>query len=474
MQNNEILYHERFRPQYHFTAPQGWLNDPNGLLYYQGEYHMFYQYNPHDIRWGDPYWGHAVSQDMIHWEHLPIALEPDALGSIFSGTIVVDAGNTSGFFGEEGGLVAFFTHHTDSEEYQSMAYSVDRGRTWTKYANNPVLRGGGGVAWKDFRDPKVLRYHDIWLMIVGGGLYRFYQSEDLINWTLKSEMAVFEEFPDLFQLQGSWVLNVNGYEYYTGLMTAQGFQPAQPSRAADFGNSWQACYTFENMPDDRCVWIAWMRDSAKGPTAPWRCSMSVPRDLRLVTCGQHKQIVQWPVKELDTLRTPYFECADVPVSECDLSAVRGQCLDIEVEFEVLSQEPFGIRCLAHDGRYTEIGCHPAENLIYTDTRVAHAEAYDDCLTMFAPKMSAIGNQTTVLGKLYTAFCPVSQTMNIRILLDNSTVEAFFEGGKEVCTTNVYPEPKADGISLFGSGQRIRSLRVYRMNSIWKSTEKAMV
>ena len=153
------LYRERFRPMYHFTAPKGWLNDPNGLICFRGRYHLFYQYNPKDVVWDMPHWGHAVSDDMIHWKHLPIALYPDALGSIFSGTIVADTGNTSGLFGPEGGLVALFTHHAaDRTEYQSLAYSRDGGLTWTKYPGNPVLRGGPGPDWKVFRDPKVLRF----------------------------------------------------------------------------------------------------------------------------------------------------------------------------------------------------------------------------------------------------------------------------------------------------------------------------
>ena len=136
-----MLYNEPYRPQYHFSAPQNWLNDPNGLVYYEGEYHLFYQHNPNDIVWGPMYWGHAVSKDLVHWENLPIALEPDELGTIFSGCCIVDKDDTSGLFGGKSGLIAYYTAHLDRGEKhcietQCMAYSTDKGRTWIKYSGN--------------------------------------------------------------------------------------------------------------------------------------------------------------------------------------------------------------------------------------------------------------------------------------------------------------------------------------------------
>lgn len=150
-------YAEPYRPQYHFSQATQWTNDPNGLVYYKGEYHLFYQYHPYSTIWGPMHWGHAVSPDLIHWTHLPIALAPDALGNIYSGSVVVDQHDSSGFFGGGEGLVAIFTQHNaqtppDGPEVQSIAYSTDQGRTWTKYANNPVLPNPGV---RDFRDPKV-------------------------------------------------------------------------------------------------------------------------------------------------------------------------------------------------------------------------------------------------------------------------------------------------------------------------------
>ena len=186
-------YREQHRPQYHFTPESGWMNDPNGLVYYQGEYHLFYQHNPASTVWGPMHWGHAVSRDLVHWEHLPIALYPDSLGYIFSGSVVIDENNTSGFAppgSTEKALVAIFTYHNmeyeragrQDRESQAIAYSLDRGRTWTKYAGNPVLPNKGDV---DFRDPKVTWHEPTkrWIMPLAVGDYlEIFVSPDLKKW----------------------------------------------------------------------------------------------------------------------------------------------------------------------------------------------------------------------------------------------------------------------------------------------------
>lgn len=462
-----MLYHERFRPQYHFSASHGWMNDPNGLIFYEGEYHLFYQYNPEDICWGAPHWGHAVSSDLIHWNNLPVALFPDDLGSIFSGTIVSDENNTSGLFASGGGLVALFTHHAaDGTEYQSLAYSSDKGRTWTKYAGNPVIRGKDDLAWKNFRDPKVLRWKNQWLMITGGGQYRLFVSDDLIQWKLMADMALFEEFPDLFRMDDQWVLNINGYGYYVGIMTAHGFIPQQDILPEDFANSWQACYSYENVPDNRRIWLAWMRDSAKGPTAPWRCNLSIPRELRLRKSNEGMKLLQYPIAEVENLRRPYIRMKDISIEAVDLSSAQGKYLDIELEVELHGTESFGIRCFSNGERYAEIGCRPLESLIYADTTKASSPEFDTLNTMFAASMSASGNQARILAKMYSCFYQVGKIIKLRLLLDGSTLEAFFDEGEATAAMNVYPADDAAGLHLFGKGHWVRSLVVYRMESIW--------
>ena len=208
---------DRYRPSFHFTPPSNWLNDPNGLLYFEGEYHLFYQYHPHSTLWGPMHWGHAVSVDLVNWQHLPIALHPDEHGMIFSGSAVVDWHNSAGF-GEKT-LVAIFTYSNERRESQNLAYSTDKGRTWTKYAGNPVIPYPDHF---NFRDPKVIWHEDHWVMsLAAGDTVLFYTSIDLKHWDQSGSFGggygstdgVWET-PDLFQLpvanasDSRWVLIV--------------------------------------------------------------------------------------------------------------------------------------------------------------------------------------------------------------------------------------------------------------------------
>ncbi len=239
---------EAFRPQFHFSPKTGWMNDPNGLVYDNGEYHLFYQHNPNDTKWGPMHWGHAVSSDLIHWQDLPIALEPDKLGMIFSGSAVIDADNTANF--GKGAMVAVFTHDLSSAESQSLAYSTDHGRTWTKYALNPVLEPPNNL--RNFRDPKVFWYTPgygagHWVMLVAAGSsVLIYESSDLKNWKFSSNFGLgygatcgVWETPDLLELpitggsQKRWVLTVGvnncapaggtGVQYFVGQFDGKTF-----------------------------------------------------------------------------------------------------------------------------------------------------------------------------------------------------------------------------------------------------------
>lgn len=473
LQNINVTYGETYRPQFHFSASKGWINDPNGPIWYRGEYHLFYQYCPDSLVWDGATlgWGHAVSNDLVNWKHLPMALFPDELGSIFSGTVVADEKNTSGLFGNTGGLVAIFTHHTaDGREYESLAYSEDDGRTWKKYAGNPVLTGENTVDWKDFRDPKVFWHEPSghWIMALGGGRYRIYHSQNLREWELCSDMAVFEEFPDLFLLDGKWILNVNGFHYYIGTFDGCRFRSEQPCIQGDFGNSWQACYTFENMPDGRTVWIAWMRDAGKGPTFPWRGNMSVPRELYLEKHGDQEIILQRPIRELETLRIPLFEAENLLLSECDLSEIHGQCLDIEIEMEEDDEKPFGLCLLEKGNARTEVGCRPQENMIYVDTLHTTACAYEGNTRTFSGRLNGVSEPVCMLSQVFYAYRPAGEYLRIRVLVDHSTLEVFFGDGEQVCTVNIYPDQDADGLHLFGEASlKVKKIGVYHMKGIWE-------
>lgn len=328
------IYTEPYRPQIHFSPQAHWMNDPNGLVYFQHQYHLFYQYYPESTVWGPMHWGHAISKDMIHWKHLPIALYPDKLGYIFSGSAVVDVKNTSGL-GRNGKtpLVAIYTNHdpegekkgSDTYQNQSLAYSLDAGKTWIKYNHNPVLKNPG---IKDFRDPKVSWYEpqQKWIITLATQDHiSFYSSKNLIDWKKESEFGKtigahggVWECPDLFPLndQGKkvWVLLVsinpggpNGgsaTQYFTGEFDGNVFTPYKTdTRWIDYGPDDYAGVTWSNT-GDRKVFLGWMSNWLYGtsvPTDKWRSAMTVPRELSLLNKNGNYYLQSKPVKELNTL-----------------------------------------------------------------------------------------------------------------------------------------------------------------------------
>ncbi|MBK8020736.1 MAG: glycoside hydrolase family 32 protein [Chloroflexi bacterium] len=273
---NYDLYDEPFRPQFHYSPPQAWMNDPNGMVYLDGEYHLFYQYNPDDVIWGPMHWGHAVSTDLVHWETLPIALYPDDLGTIFSGSIVIDTDNTAGF--GENAMVAVYSYHTQT---QGLAYSLDRGRTWTKYDGNPII----DALYQDFRDPKVFWHEPTgrWVMIISAGREaQIFTSPNLIDWTFASRFAAGHvvatwEVPDLFPLEidgvTRWVMLVSvgghapaggsGIQYFIGDFDGQTFTNENPTGTTlwfDYGPDNYAGTTWFNAPEGKKLYIGWLNN----------------------------------------------------------------------------------------------------------------------------------------------------------------------------------------------------------------------
>ena len=322
------------RPLLHFTPPAGWTNDPNGTLYLDGEYHLFYQHYPDDIVWGPMHWGHAVSPDLLTWEHLPIALAPDELGMCFSGSAVVDEANTSGFGNseQEGAkppkppLVAVYTSHSGEDgaqvQRQSIAYSNDGGRTFRKYAGNPVV---SEPAFRDFRDPRCFWHGPTksWVMVVAAGdRARLYRSANLRQWQFASEFgpvpalgdAVWE-CPDLFPLPWGdgekWVFSLsvtsggptggNGVKYFVGSFDGTRYTAETAPRLADHGLDFYAPITFTGTPG-RTVWIGWLNSWAYSTATPaegWRGMMSLPRELSLAESPDGPILVQQTCAELD-------------------------------------------------------------------------------------------------------------------------------------------------------------------------------
>jgi fructan beta-fructosidase len=302
-------YTEPFRPQYHFSPPAGWMNDPNGLLYYEGEYHLYYQAIPHTHESKGPkHWGLALSRDLVHWQPMPIALYPDELGEIWSGSAVVDWHNSSGLqSGREKVLVALYTSRTEAAQQQSLATSNDRGRSWTKYEGNPVISNS---EYKDFRDPKVFWHPptDRWIMIlVAGHQVMIYTSTNLKAWEFASQFGADEdeggtiwECPDLFPLavdgneaEKKWVMLVsllgaapNGgtaTRYFVGDFDGRSFTNASPPQTVqwlDYGCDNYATITFSDVPHGRRLGIGWMSNwlyAGNIPTFPWRSAMTLPR-----------------------------------------------------------------------------------------------------------------------------------------------------------------------------------------------------
>lgn len=301
---------EIHRPRLHFTPQKGWMNDPNGLVYIDGFYHLFYQYHPFSTVWGPMHWGHAVSRDLIHWTHLPIALEPDELGFIFSGSAVYDKDNTSGFGNEEKGpIITIFTHHNEIRECQSIAWSLDY-INFTKYKHNPVIENPG---IKDFRDPKVFWYEEdkCWCMVVSAGdRVHFYRSNDLKNWIKTGEFGPegnyapgVWECPDLFPLETpsgerKWILIVSmgiqaelggpKTQYFIGYFDGERFLRTDSVERIEWLDHGPDCYagnTFNNAPDDKRIFMAWNMSwvyAYKVPTNNYRGIMGFPRILSLI------------------------------------------------------------------------------------------------------------------------------------------------------------------------------------------------
>ena len=318
---------ERFRPEYHHSPVYGWMNDPNGMFYKDGEWHLYFQYNPFGSLWENMTWGHSVSKDLVHWEPLPNAIEADAIGTIFSGSCVVDARNSAGF--GKNAIIAYYTSAAEAQT-QSMAYSTDGGRTFTKYEKNPVITSD----IPDFRDPKIFWHEPTqkWIVVLAAGQeMQFYSSPNLKEWTFESSFGReygnhggVWECPDMMQLpvrgtgQQKWMLvcNINpggpfggnATQYFVGQFDGHKFtceSKPEVTKWMDYGKDHYATVSFSNAPENRHVVIAWMSNwqyANQVPTHQFRSSNSIPRDLDLFADGEETYCGVVPSKEMQALR----------------------------------------------------------------------------------------------------------------------------------------------------------------------------
>ncbi len=358
------VYREPLRAQTHFSPRRGWNNDPNGLVYAQGEYHLYFQHNPYGWNWGNMHWGHAVSHDLVHWQELPIAIYPKRFGDwAFSGSAVVDRTNTSGWKqGDNDLLVAAFTSTGRGE---CIGYSCDRGRTWTEYEGNPVVKHDG-------RDPRLLWHEPTkrWVMAVYDESEEkrwiaFYTSADLKTWTFRSRIEGFFECPDLFELPvngnataNKWVLTAASSEYMVGRFDGARFTPETPKLPGHRGRGFYAAQTFSDDPRGRVVQIGWLQTTTPG--MPFNQGMSLPLNLSLRTTPDGPRLAWLPVEELTALRsrTLVKTSGERKPGDDPLTGTRGELVEIRAEFEPdpSSLLTFKVRGLeiAYDARKQEL------------------------------------------------------------------------------------------------------------------------
>lgn len=422
-----------WRPQFHYTPAAMWMNDPNGLVHEDGLYHLHYQYHPHGDQWGPMHWGHATSTDLLHWQEQPVALAPDGLGMIFSGCIVIDRDCTSGL-GPPGSRpwVAVFTHHGPTEA-QSLAISLDQGRSWHKHAGNPVLPNPGV---QDYRDPKVFWHapSGLWVMSLAVGDHiEFHGSGDLQRWTPLSHFGPGPgaaggvwECPDLFELPlpggGSrWVLLVSlnpggphggsGTQYFVGHFDGRHFVPEHHERRwLDHGPDHYAGVTWHPQ-GERTLLLGWMSNwlyARDLPTAPWRGAMALPRELALQRVLGHVRLVQRPPRESAALG-------------------RGQRLDLKLP--ALRAFTLGLSNAAGD--ILKLGFDAEMSDWFVDRR--HAGCSD-----FHPGFAARHVAPRV---------DVRPDSELTLLIDRCSVELFADGGLSTITSLVFPRSPYDRLSL---------------------------
>lgn len=447
------------------------MNDPNGLVFFKGEYHLFFQHNPNDSIWGPMHWGHAVSKDLIKWEELDIALYPDELGTIFSGSAVVDWHNTSGFFPEEPGLVAIFTHHLEDEDHtppvqtQSLAYSHDDGRTWVKYKGNPVLTHPTKI---DFRDPKVFWHQPShkWVMVLATGqTISIYSSPNLKDWKFESEFGEdvgshdgVWECPDLFELsiensnEKKWVLIVSigdnpqldsgsRTQYFVGSFDGNKFVPEHDEiKWLDHGKDNYAGVSFSDIPkeDGRRIYLGWMsnwRYANEVPTEGWRSQMTLPRELILRETGGDFHIVQKVVRELDTYLTSKEDINNVIIGteDTNIYELDSEYAKIELILESEDASQYGLAIHHTKTQYTSITIDTKDNVLLLDRKNSGKVDFSDNFSRTQKVKLEDTNQ-----------------IQLQIIMDSSSLELFINDGEQALTSLVYPDKACESISLFAS------------------------
>jgi len=458
------------------------MNDPNGLVYFDGEYHLYYQHNPYSIDWGHMSWGHAVSKDLIHWDHLPVAIWEYSNITIYSGSVIIDVNNTSGFCEDKikGCLIAFYTAQSPKSQAQAMAYSNDRGRTFTQYSKNPII----DLDLQDWRDPKVF-YHEPtkkWIMITALSTIfkaRLFASKDLVNWEWISDFSsdstqnddwhkIWED-PDLFMLktedgQEKWVLThavgVQNVQYHIGTFDGTTFIEKETKGQTlfiDYGMDFDEAATYNNEPKGRRLIIAWLDNGNYAdftPTTTWRGQFALIRELRLRKYPEGLRIVQEPIPEYNRLRSTHSHYDTFTLSHF-MSLVSASQVEILVNFVYNDTRgaatEFGLKVWQGEKEETVIGYKVKEQLLYVNRTKSG-------ITDFGDGFACVTNKTVE---------PENGIIHLRVFVDQCSVEVFANHGKTSLSNLIFPKENSNKISLYSNGGdvTVSSLDYYLMNSI---------
>ena len=454
---------EPYRPQFHFTPEKNWMNDPNGLIYFEGEYHLFYQHNPQGNEWGFMHWGHAIGKDLVHWDHLPIAVTPDNNSkdkeycTAWSGTAIVDNKNLLGLQkGDTPAILLFYTSHGCG---QRIAYSTDKGRSWQKYAGNPVIPFNEK---DDARDPKVFWHEQsqkyimlLWRMPEGeknAQGFSIYSSDNLIDWNLESHLPGFYECPDMVELPVNrrpddtrWVVFDGDGSYIIGTFDGKRFKPETPKMQGDFGKNYYATQTFSNIPkeDGRTIQVAWMQ-GGQYPGMPFNGQFTFPCELSLKTYLEGVRLVRNPVKEIELLheKGETWENKNlIPgLNKNLIKGIKGDCLHIKGTFEIKTVNSFGF-------------------VVRSSKKSTGIEIRYD----------ATKNTLSCEGKVI-ALPPEDGKIQLEILLDRTSIEIFGNNGKIVMSTCYIAEPDAQNLVLYNTGGELMvdKLEIYPLKSMYET------
>ena len=506
----DITNREIFRPVYHHTPAYGWMNDANGLVFKDGEYHLYFQYNPYGSVWGNMHWGHSVSRDLVHWQHLPVAIERDTMGHIFSGSCVVDARNDAGT--GTNNIIAFYTSHRSTQpghqrQVQCMAYSSDNGRTFTKYEGNPIITPFDGL--ENFRDPKVFWYapQEKWVMIVSADKnMRFYESRNLKDWTYMSEWGEGYgpqpnqfECPDFIQLpvdgdkqRMKWVMIVNinpgfvyggsGTMYFVGDFDGHRFTcDTKPDcvKWLDWGKDHYATVCFSNT-GDRTIAVPWMSNWQYANLTPskgqYRSANALPRELNLYTAADGQLLLSAaPVKELSSLRGKEEKIGDFNLGEKSVEHVADNgAFELQFHMQPAAKGRTGVELSNAEGEKTVIYFDAENGRVVMDRAESGIVDFGKDIEPHQLETSS-SRRACVDGLLHfvndfahATWAPVSDIAaahEVRIFADRSSIELFVDGGRVAMTNLVFPTKPYDRLRFFSDEKaQVKQAVLYPMNA----------